>query len=199
MGSLTWITLNPRLKEGINLINNLNNTKFELLLTHISTSDTDELFTENELKKLQDTLKLNESELQLLLQSISYLFKQSNKVILKPTDLQKQLIDILGVEEQKSEIFIKEWTNQTNKDLGSFENRYDVKNISWQINLQTASNFGNRQAKPNARIQLDLSKVTENDKDEKVILEMGEDGLHQLYNTLETIQLRLDNMSKNKN
>ncbi|XP_076275965.1 COMM domain containing 10 protein valette isoform X2 [Rhynchophorus ferrugineus] len=186
-----------RLQQGISLINNINNKRFELLLPHILNSESADIFSDEELKKLQETLKLNEMELQLMLQSISYLFKHSNKVILKPTDLQMQLIQHLGIDETKAEIFVKHWSNEVKKDMGGLENRYNFSNIAWQVNVQTACDISNQQAIPNARIQLNLSKANEG-TDEKVIMEMGEEDLHQLYNTLEVIQLKLDNMLKQK-
>lgn len=148
-----------RLQQGISLINKINNKRFELILRHILNSESAVIFSDEELKKLQDTLKLNEMELQLMLQSISYLLKHSNKVILKPTDLQTQLIENLGVVETKAEIFVKCWSNQAKNDMGGLENNYNFNNIAWQFNLQTACDINNRQAIPNARIQLNLSKV----------------------------------------
>lgn len=159
MTEVQWITLNNRLQQGISLINNLNNKKYELLLTHIINSSTDEYFTETELQKLQETLKLNENQLQLLLQSIAYIHKQSSKVILKPTELQRQLVETLGFEQEKAEVFVKEWSAEAKKDLGEFQNREKLNNMSWELNLQVGSDMGNRQALPNARIELDLSKV----------------------------------------
>ncbi|CAG9773131.1 unnamed protein product [Ceutorhynchus assimilis] len=195
--NIQWITLNNRLQQGIKFINDLNNKKYQLLLTHIITSETNEYFTDIELRKLEETLKLTPNDLQLLLQSLGYIYKQSSKVILKPTELQKQLETHLGLEQEKAEIFVKEWTLEAKKDLGNFEDRTRLDKVSWELDLQVGSDIGCQLVIPSAKIQLDLAKVNGTNLKENAILEMGEDELQQLYNTLEVIQLRLDNISKN--
>ncbi|XP_066262986.1 COMM domain-containing protein 10 [Euwallacea similis] len=195
MGDRQWITINNRLKEGIALINNLNTKKFQLLLSHIINSPTDDYFTDSERQKLLETLKLDQNQLQLLLQSIAYIYNQSQRVILKPTDLQKQLLDVVGFRQEKAEIFTSEWSEEAKKELGDFEKRGKLVDMQWELNLQVENDLGSKLAVPSARIELDLAKAS-NEKEDKVILELGEDDLQQLYNTLEVIQLKLDNISK---
>ncbi|ENN71253.1 uncharacterized protein LOC125503579 [Dendroctonus ponderosae] len=198
MSDLQWITINNRLQQGASLINNLNTKRYELLLSHIINSSSDDYFTETELQKLQDNLKLDENQLQLLVQSIAYIYKQSRRVILKPTELESQLVEKIGLDQGKAEIFTKQWLAETKKELGAFEDRHTLNSLKWELNMQVASDMGNKQVIPNAKIQLDLTKVTDETKKEAAILEMGEEDLQQLYSTLEAIQLRLDNISKNK-
>lgn len=148
-----------RLQQGITLINNLTNKKFQALLSRIINTANDQVFTDSETQKLQETLKLNEQQLQLLLQSIAHIHKQSTKVILKPTDLQRQLVEVLGFEQEKAEIFTKEWSSVLKEELGDLEIRRKLTNLSWELNVQTASDLGSKLAIPSASIQLDLAKV----------------------------------------
>lgn len=160
-----WTNIKPlilflhRLQQGITLINNLTDKKFQALLSRIVNTTNDQVFTEIETQKLQETLKLNEQQLQLLLQSIAHIHKQSSKVILKPTDLQRQLVEVLGFEQEKAEIFTKEWSSVLKEELGDLENHCKLTNMSWELNVQTASDLGSKLAIPSASIQLDLAKV----------------------------------------
>ncbi|XP_060526792.1 uncharacterized protein LOC132702270 [Cylas formicarius] len=194
--SLPWISVNNRLHQGISLINNLPAVKFQLLISHIATHESDVLFSDDELKKLGDSLKLQEAKLQLLLQSISYIFKQSSKVILKPSELQRHCTEVLKLEPQKAEEFVKQWSHKASKDLGELDARKKVEGLSWELNLQTASNLGNKQALPNGRLQFELSDATNADTGEQLVLEMGESNLLHLYSNLEAIQAKLDTINK---
>lgn len=72
-----------------------------------------------------------------------------------------------------------------------------MEDVSWQLNVQTASSICNKESIPNAKIQMNLLKVKDETKD-SVTLELNEEELVQLYNTLENIQTKLDavNMSR---
>ncbi|CAH0553662.1 unnamed protein product [Brassicogethes aeneus] len=189
--SLKWITLNDRLQNGAKLINSLPTNKFKIILTQIQSSKGDP-FTEEELTKLQESLKLNSANLQLLIQCIAHIFKQSSKVILKPTVLQKQLVEDLKLDEEKSEEFVKIWLQETKNDFGNFEDRLKLEDMSWEINLQTASKLCSKETKPNARIHFKLSD--NHNKKDNVTLELDEEELLNLYNNLEMIQAKLDNL-----
>lgn len=80
-------------------------------------------------------------------------------MILKPTDLQRQLVEVLGFEQEKAEIFTKEWSSVLKEELGDLENHCKLTNMSWELNVQTASDLGSKLAIPSASIQLDLAKV----------------------------------------
>ncbi|KAL1494500.1 hypothetical protein ABEB36_010087 [Hypothenemus hampei] len=196
MTDIKWLTLNNRLQQGVSLINAVNTKRFALLLNHLISASSEEVFTETELEKLQETLKLSEAKLQLLIQSIAYILKQSSKVILKPTELQKQLVELVGFDQEKAEIFTKKWSEKVKKELGEFNDRTQLNDMKWELNLQIGSDMGSKQALPGARIQLDLAKVNDEGQGEKAILELGEEELQQFYNNLEVIQLKLDNLSK---
>lgn len=173
------------------MINSLTNNKYNLLLNHIINSPKDEIFTLEETKKLSDSLKLDSDNLQLLIQSLTHIFKQASKVILKPTVLQEQLINDMKFDADKAEDFVKTWTKHTNDEF-DLEKSYKLDDVSWELAIQTASSFGNKQKIPTARIQMGLSGPS--DKSENLILEMDKDELLQFYNTLEKIQTKLDSL-----
>lgn len=170
-----------------------------LIISRIIERKNTKLFAEDELKNMQDASKYDENNLFLAIQSISYIFKQSLKFILKPTVLQKQLIEELKFDTEKAEEFVKQWTTETKLNFENLEDRHKLENVCWELNLQVASSCSNKEKIPSARIQLDLEKVKDGTKDD-VILELNQDELVQLYTTLENIQLKLDfvNSSYNK-
>lgn len=180
-----------RLLKGITIVNSLTTKKFHLLLTHIVSSKSDDLFTAEELKKLRDSLKLTEEDLTLLIHTINYLVKQSTKIILKPTILKKHLMEYLKLDEEKSEVFTKFWSEETNKDIGNFEEIMKLDDLAWEHDITVADQISNVQEVPNARLKLSLSS-SNGDKNDGVILELNKDELVQLYNTLEAIQMKLD-------
>lgn len=177
-----------RLKDGVQLINGIPTKKFPMLLDCIQRAEGPNLFTPEELTKLQDSLHLTEDKLQLLIQSLVYIFKQSSKIILKPTDFQKHLTDVLGFETEKAEEFVKAWSSETKKHFGDFENRCKLNNISWELNLE----LNKGKPVPKARLQLDVTNFEGNA--DNVIFELNEEELVSLYGTLENVQTKLDKL-----
>lgn len=191
-------TINFRLRKGITLINSLTSKKFHALLEHILTSDKEETFSPEELKKLADSLKIGPANIQLLIQSITYIFKQASKVILKPTDLQKQLLESLELEEKIADEFVKVWSAETKKDLGDYEKRLKLENIFWEQNLEIADQICNKYSKPTTRIQFKMSEANNRSKKHDVTIELDKDELFELYNKLEVIQMKLDSFQNIK-
>lgn len=150
-----------------------------MLTKHITQAASDEIFTEEELAKLTESLKLDRNSLQLVILSISHLLKQSSKVILKPTVLQEQLTECLKLDPDKAEEFVKLWTQQTNTQF-DLQNSKNLENISWELNVQTASNLYNKQQKISTRLQLALANIEGQEK-ETVTLELDEEELKKLY------------------
>ncbi|CAH1374554.1 COMM domain-containing protein 10 [Tenebrio molitor] len=190
--SLPWISISPRLQGGVALINSLNRNKFNLLLQHIIQSENEEIFTQSELAKLAESLKLDGPNLQLLIQSIAHIFKQSSKVILKPTALQEQLVEELKLNDDKAEDFVKLWTQETKKNF-DVEHSKNLENISWELNVQSSSSICSKECHVNTHLQMALISVDGKDK-ENVVLELDEQELTNLYNILENIQNKLDSI-----
>ncbi|XP_063926157.1 uncharacterized protein LOC135139758 [Zophobas morio] len=189
--SIHWINITPRLQQGVALINSLNQSRFTLLIKRIIQSE-NEIFTEAELTKLSESLKLDSANLQLLLQSIVHIFKQSLKIILKPTALQEQLIEKLKFTEEKADDFVRLWTEETKRNF-DVENSKNLDNVSWELNVESACSFYNKEQHINARLQMSLLSVDGEDK-EHVTLELDENELENLYATLEKIQNKLDSI-----
>lgn len=169
---------------------------FKIILSRVAEKRSGQLFTSEELKKVEVSHQVDENNMQLLIQSITHIFKQSCKFILKPTVLEKQLVEYLKFEKDKAHEFVKVWIADMKKNFEDFENQYQLEDVAWQFNMQTASTTCKKEAIPTARIQMNLSKVKDKQKD-NITFELNEEELVQLYNTLESIQTKLDTININ--
>lgn len=140
-------------------------------------------------------MKLIDEDLKLLIQSINYIIKQSSRVLLRPTSLEKHFKEHLKLDEDKSEVFTKVWSEETVADIGSFEQIMELNDLTWEKNIEIANQICNEQEEINARLQLSLSSTNDSHAKDKISLTLGKDELLQLYNTLEAIQIKLDNMN----
>lgn len=188
---ISWITVTAKLQAGIDVINSIEVNEFSTLLQQIKRYRSDNTFTQPELETMQESLGLNSTKLEFLMQTVFYIFKQSLKVILKPTTLQKQLVEVLNFHRDKAEAFVKAWTIQTKIDFENLEDRFKLNEISWELNLQTSSPLELREAVPNLRLKLGLTK-SDMPQTKNLTLELDKKELLQIYNTFENIQNKID-------
>lgn len=186
---LKWIEINEKILEGVQKLNTLTTFQFIDLLTHIRDCKN----PLRELDQLSSSINWPVNELNYIVQCLMVIYKESQRVILKPTDLQSQLVDNLKLTSDKAEEFVKVWSVDVRNKFGDFENKLKLTNISWELNLETASTFSTNDTIPTGRIQLELSNFNENKVEDIVTLEnLDEQSLVHLYNTLEVIQKKLD-------
>lgn len=173
-------------------MNTLSTKKFQLLLSHLVFSHTEDPFTPEELKKLRDSLKITDEDLLLLVNSIKYIVKQSSRVILKPTTLQNHLKEHLKLDDEKTDVFVKIWCEETNKDLGNLDGIMKLDDVAWEQNITIADQVLSEQEVSGTRLQLKLSSGTQQ---HNIVVELDKDELLQVYNALEVIQIKLDNFN----
>lgn len=181
-----------RLSKGISIIRSISTKKFQLLLSHIVSSKNEDAFSAEELKKLGESLKISNEDVVLLINSVKYIVKQSSKVILKPTTLEKQLKEHLKFDDDKTKVFMEVWCKEINADVGSFDDILNLDDLAWEQIVKVADQVSVEQQEPAARLQLNLSS-THNKKN--ITVELDKEELLQLYNTIEAIQMKLDNFN----
>ena len=147
--------------------------------------------TKSELENIREDLGLNVNKFELLTQTISYIFKQSLKVILKPTTLQKQLVEVLNFHSDKADLFVKAWMHKTKQDFENLGERFKLDKISWELNLQTSSTLESKEVSPNLRLKFGLSNPNNADL-QNLVFQLEEKELLQMYNTIENIQNKID-------
>ncbi|CAH0724976.1 unnamed protein product, partial [Brenthis ino] len=189
-----WLKISPSLKKGIDLINLLEETKFEQFLRRIvlklKQQDT-EIFTEEERRKLEKIFRLNEEQLLFVIKTILYIYKRILKFIFMPINLKNDLINV-GIEEEKSNFFVKLWSTETSLTLHNLSSITNEKyennpNINWKLNTELSSEYHKKTKIPKAYISLNGKKdITE--------LELTHQELNSIFLQIETIQSELDNL-----
>lgn len=122
------------------------------------------------------------------------MIKRSSCFIIKPTFLQEELTQRLKFENSKADIFVKLWTESTKNDFNDLQQRKQLEKMSWELNLEIASDTNLKKAVPMSLLQFHV-KDTEG-KMEDITVEMNEEQLLELYNQMENIQLVLDSLNK---
>lgn len=193
MSSINWIKITDRAREGIQIINKLNNDTFATVLeyVHKNMNPSEEEEDQDTLEELEKLVGVPRPEFLLLIKTLSYILKRTSTFLLKPTKLQQELREKLKLEDEKIDGIIRLWIKNTkpiltNLHCGSMEAK-EVTDVSWKLNLQISSNC--QQKERTALACLQLKTGDGNDID----MEMNHSELLQLYNQIESIQNELDN------
>lgn len=193
MSSINWIKITDRAREGIQIINKLNNDTFATVLeyVHKNMNPSEEEEDQETLEELEKLAGVPRPEFLLLIKTLSYILKRTSTFLLKPTKLQQELREKLKLEDEKIDGIIRLWIKNTkpiltNLHCGSMEAK-EVTDVSWKLNLQISSNC--QQKERTALACLQLKTGDGNDID----MEMNHNELLQLYNQIESIQTELDN------
>ncbi|XP_026326238.1 COMM domain-containing protein 10 [Hyposmocoma kahamanoa] len=191
---MEWIKASPSLQKGIVIVNKLEDTKFEQLLRRIvgkiKLQDT-EIFTQEERQKLEKIFKVDEDSLLLAIKTVVYLFKRMLKFILMPVDLKNDL-DKIGLGNNKAEVIVKVWSNETREileELGSdrIDKYGENLNLSWKLNAELSSDYRKKYKVPKVYLSV-------NGENRETEIEMTHPELYSVFLQLESIQNELDNI-----
>ncbi|XP_022329094.1 COMM domain-containing protein 10-like [Crassostrea virginica] len=187
------------IKRAVVLINELDTTKFPLLLTRILSKlhlKDERTFSEEEEEKLQSSLSLADSDLELVIHTLEFILHQAAYHTAKPGVLGQQLQQI-ELEEEKINVIVEAWKNTAADVVSKLRQRSinprRLEEIKWRLNLQMAQSNKSKMKLPNAMFELQVNNEDSEDK-EKVRFEMTHEELYSFYNQLETIQKQLDNL-----
>ena len=159
-----FIAETEQIKRSVELINSIEDDKFPLLLQRISLkihSTQETSFKQDEIEKLEKSLNLsNENTLQII-DLLEFIFLQSAFELVKPANLEANLLKI-KMSEEKVGIIVNAW-KETGKDI--IERIRQTKtisykrliNIKWRLNLQLASDVKPKQKLPNAIFEFNLN------------------------------------------
>lgn len=175
-------------------MNGLNTNQFVEILNHLfktGNSDPQTGLDVQLTQELKESLQISDEKLELLIQSLIHIYKQSMKIIVKPTTLENQLIEQLKFDNIKAQEFIKVWSENTKLDFGNFEKNVQLNDVLWELNLETPAN------KPHVSMQLNVTDKT--NKSEEILMDLNKQELMELYATLETVQNRLDHVQNANN
>ncbi|XP_073978254.1 COMM domain containing 10 protein valette [Rhodnius prolixus] len=198
--SKNWITLSANLQAGIEIINKLENRKFHLFLNRIvkdmvQNPDSHKPFTDEEEEKLLDSLEINRNELNVLLHAAIVILTQAAYSLTNPDKLNEILIKNLKLTEEKAHVFTVLWTNDAKNVIIKFKQKSvyirKLQDISWLVNIEMSSDNNIQTFTPKAILQM---KLIEDKGTSDLTLDLDENQLSKVYNTLENIQVALDGL-----
>jgi hypothetical protein len=180
------------------LINGLEAGRFGVILGRILPKlhlKEESAFTPEEVEKLPAALKLEPKDVELVLDTSTFILQQTAYHLAKPAVLGQQLQKI-GLEEDKIEVFVGAWSTQGKAVVEKLQSRTfypkQLEEVKWRLNLQLAQSTRTKMKLPNALFEL---SVTDGEKKDKVRLEFTHEELYKFYEKLETIQSQLDSLS----
>lgn len=192
----SWITATPRFEQGLKIANQVDSSKFRLLINRIcqtlQSNVNTKIFSEEEEEKLLVSLDLNKDDLVCLLDAIILIYKQAACNIIKPHLMESTLKGTFNTDDDKVQIFLNAWITYGKGIIDHLRQMsifpVQVQKIDWCLNIQAASSTIKRDARPMALLQLNLT----GEEESKLTVEFDKKELVDLYQNLEKIQSQLD-------
>lgn len=198
MASPELFQATPRLKKAAGLINALESGKFARLLSRVLSKvhvKEERAFTGEEEEKLQSALQLDAKELELVLDTTTFILQQAAYHLSKPSILKTHLLNI-GVDEEKVQVFLQAWSAQGKAVVERLRSRAfypkQLEEVNWRLNLQMAQSSRAKMKMPNALFEF---VVKEGESKEKIKVDFTHKELFEFYGKLESIQQQLDTLA----
>ncbi|KAJ9578575.1 hypothetical protein L9F63_005203 [Diploptera punctata] len=199
-----WIHVTPRLQKAVKIMNDLDTSKFPLLLSRITQAmqvgkTSEKAFTNEEEEKLQVSLGLEKQDLKLLMESATFIIEQAAYYLTKPAVLKHHLLDLLKLHEDKADAFTNIWTSSAKGIIEHLRQKSlfpkQLEDVSWSLNLHTATEAQTKRVIPKAVFQFGVkSDECMQDKSENVTIEFNHEELYEFYKCFEKIQCQLDEL-----
>lgn len=200
--SENFIIETQQIKKSIELINSIDNEKFQLLLTRVASKihSNFESFKQEEIEKLKTSLSLNEESIFQIIDILEFILLQAAYHIIKPHSLLNQLLKI-KVNNDKSDLIVEIWKINGKDIIDKIRNSKTIsfnkfKNINWRLNLQMATNLKSKQKIPNAMFSFEIQNSSATNDDKSILVEFDREGFYDLLNNLEIIQKQIDALNE---
>ena len=196
-----FIVETVQIKKAIELINQLSNDTFPLLLQRVALkihSNVDASFKSDEMEKLEKTLGLSNEATLLVVEILEFIFLQAAYELIKPIKLKAELAKI-SLAEEKINMICELWL-ENGKDIidkirkSKHMAARRLTNIKWRLNLQLATDSKTKQKAPNAIFEFNVSESA-TQKQQTFQLEFSKDHLYDFMLNLETIQKQIDELN----
>lgn len=189
-----------RLDQGLLIINKLNRRKFGTLVNNIchrqQRKSSDQLFSKDEKEQLQTSLELNQNEVEDLVHAIGMIISKASFSNVDTDAMEKTLTTLFSIDKEKVDVLCEIWSMEGQNLIHALEERSifpKVTSIDWSMDVGTCSTIRAKEAQCNVKLQLGLE---EDDKEKKLTVQMDRTSLTNLYETLEKIQSKLDQLKK---
>ncbi|XP_061437881.1 COMM domain-containing protein 10 [Lethenteron reissneri] len=197
---MACITETESIKQAVSIINTIDDAKFPRLLSRILQKlhlKDERSFSPEEEEKLMVALDLQQPQLELTLETCTFILQQAAYHSWKPAVMEKQLAQ-LHVTEAKCHAFLEAWAAGGRNAVDRLRQRSmapkTLESMSWQLNLQLAQTTRARIKTPSAVLELGIQS-DDNQELEKVQMELTHQELFEFYKKLEMIQSQLDALS----
>nr|CAB3232795.1 COMM domain-containing protein 10-like [Phallusia mammillata] len=191
----------PRFCQAVELINGLNASRFPKLLNRVAQNvhnKDSRAFSSEEEEKLQSALDLTPNNLNLLLETLEFIFQQAAYYAMKPAVLHEHLQSV-NVESDRSEAIVKTWMAHGKSTVEKLKKHsfapQQLDSVAWSFNLQLGQNSKSNMKETNAVFHLNLSNNNTQSEADKIVLQFNHEELLEFYEKLETIQSQLDSLS----
>ncbi|XP_023318246.1 COMM domain-containing protein 10-like [Trichogramma pretiosum] len=196
----SWIKMDERLKLGLKVLEQIENSKLRLLINRIcqalKNGDDKNIFSKEEEEKLTVSLNLEKSDLLILLQSLVSIYSQAAFHMMKSNDIENSMKEFFSLNDDKIAILTHAWITHCDTITDAFKKKSifpcQIKDVSWTVDVQTSSTALAKDATPVAKIQL----ITNKQDTSKITVEMNKTQLLDLHKNLNDIHLKLESLRK---
>lgn len=195
----SWIAVTPSLRQGLEIAQRVDSGKFRLLVDRICQSlragSVDGVFDADEREKLLASLDLKRDDLTLLLRTLLSIFRRAAYGIVQPA-VMEATVKSWQLDESKTATFCHAWSLHAKGIVDAFKQKSifpaQVRDIHWSLNVRSSSSTAAfaKGTRPMSLLQLQLT----GEADSSLTVEMDPEDLLRLYDTLENIQRRLDDL-----
>jgi COMM domain containing 10 len=192
---MSLITETAQIKQAIELINTLDNAKFNGILQRIIQNvhtSYESYFTDDELIKLEVSLELTRDNIIIVINIIEFILLQSVYELVKASFLVNELQN-LRLNEEKSLIFGTLWKEHGKEMIERIKQSKTIthnrlEDIKWRLSIQLASDLKTKQKLSNALVNFSIK----GEKNEDFLVEFTKEELFEFYANLELIQKQID-------
>ncbi|OXU24964.1 hypothetical protein TSAR_000923 [Trichomalopsis sarcophagae] len=197
-----WISVDDRIKRGLKIIDQVENSKLRLLVNRICQSlqsgVSENIFNAEEEEKLLVSLSLEKTDLTILLQTITSIYTQAAFHLVKPNVVETSMKELFSIGDNKVAILSHAWITHAEGIVNALKHKSifprQVTDVSWSVDVKAASTAAAKEAKPLAKLQLSFG----GSENSKLTVEMNKTQLWDLYHKLDDIQSQLDSLKKEK-
>ncbi|KAL6254397.1 hypothetical protein P5V15_014445 [Pogonomyrmex californicus] len=204
----TWTHLHGELLPGLEIIDQLDNSKFRSLIVYVCEAmhyDPEErIFNKDRVEQLLLSIGLTKKKLTVALNTIKDIYANAAYYVIKPSDLEANIKSIFKLSEDKLSILAQGWMAYGAGIIKNFKQRSifptQVVNWNWSLNVQSSSSVFPKDAQQTALIQLILSVTADmadvmRDANTTMTVEFNKSQLTALYDNMEKIQSQLDKLN----
>jgi hypothetical protein len=206
MSNKEFIVETAQIKKAIEIINQLEDDKFPLLLQRITQKlhlNNEFSFRADELEKLEKSFDLTTDNCQLVIDILEFIYLQAAYELIKAGALQKNLLK-LNLTLEKANAIAELWKENGTDIIEKIRMNKTIthsylKDLKWRLDLNLATELKTKQKNPVALFEFklgnDCSFANKEQGDQLFQIEFSKEQLYDFYAKLEIIQKQIDSLN----